>query len=301
MVFNEIYSSYYNVMAKVIQKAVSGEITWKDIAQICAKEAFQESSIVINEKIRNDEWQIINRDLTTNIGDPPTMPLTLLQKRWLKSISLDKRFGLFGVDMTELGDIKPLFGPEDYYIYDSYGDGDPYDDPVYVETFRKILYAIREEKCLGIQYETRMGSVRNIVCKPKGLEYSLKDDKFRVVIGRSPNGQLNIQRIRKCSVLDGERRQTFKGYRTNMEEVEFEVRDRRNALERVMLEFACYKKEAERIGDSSYMVRIWYDRDDRTEILIRLLSFGPVIKVTGPDDFRNEIKERLLRQKNCGL
>ena len=37
--------------------------------------------------------------------------------------------------------------------------------------------------------------------------------------------------------------------------------------------------------------------DDETEILIRILAFGPLIEVMGPDDFRDKIKERLLRQR----
>ena len=57
----------------------------------------------------------------------------------------------------------------------------------------------------------------------------------------------------------------------------------------------------EKTYDNKYLVRIWYDRKDRREILIKLLSFGPVIKVLGPDSFVDEIKERLIRQKKCEL
>ena len=81
----------------------------------------------------------------------------------------------------------------------------------------------------------------------------------------------------------------------------FEVRDERNALERVMLEFAYYRKQAERTDDGKYRVRLWYDRSDSTEILIRILSFGPVVEVISPGSFINEIRERLSRQKSCGL
>ena len=80
-----------------------------------------------------------------------------------------------------------------------------------------------------------------------------------------------------------------------------EVRDERNALERVMLEFAYYRKQAERTDDGNYRVRLWYDRSERTEILIRILSFGPVVKVISPESFINEIIERLSKQMSCGL
>lgn len=38
-----------------------------------------------------------------------------------------------------------------------------------------------------------------------------------------------------------------------------------------------------------------------TEIVIRILSFGPMIKVVAPAHFENLIKERLIKQKSCGL
>ena len=37
--------------------------------------------------------------------------------------------------------------------------------------------------------------------------------------------------------------------------------------------------------------------EDESELIIRVLSFGPAIKVTGPDDFVQKIKERIKNQK----
>ena len=81
--------------------------------------------------------------------------------------------------------------------------------------------------------------------------------------------------------------------------MEFELTDERNALERVLLHFAHFEKEAEKTGDKKYKVKLKYDADDETEVLIRILSFGPMVKVTGPGHFINLIKERLMMQKSC--
>ena len=43
------------------------------------------------------------------------------------------------------------------------------------------------------------------------------------------------------------------------------------------------------------------DRFDETEIVIRVLSFGPYVKVLEPESFANLIKERLISQKSCEL
>ena len=68
-----------------------------------------------------------------------------------------------------------------------------------------------------------------------------------------------------------------------------------------MLHFAHFKKEAERLSEHKYRIKIYYERDDETELLIRVLSFGPFVKVTEPEHFVGLIKKRLLMQKSCDL
>ena len=79
------------------------------------------------------------------------------------------------------------------------------------------------------------------------------------------------------------------------------IYDGRNTLERAMLHFAHFEKEAERQDDGNYLLYLKYYEYDETEILIRVLSFGPYIKVIEPDSFIKLIKERLIKQRNCEL
>ena len=80
----------------------------------------------------------------------------------------------------------------------------------------------------------------------------------------------------------------------------FELADYRNALERVLMHFAHFEKQAERIDDKKYRITVHYDKDDETELVIRILSFGPLIRVVEPGHFINLIRERLIQQKRCG-
>ena len=301
MLFNEIYSSYYNVMAKIIASAVKGDLSKESILKITNENAFSESFMEILPAIESSKWQLITEDYGTSIENEPTMPLTDLQKRWLKAITLDPRFRLFDVSIKGLEDVKPLFTKEDYYVFDRYSDGDPYDDKNYIENFRNVLCALRNGKWIGVRYVSHRGNEKNIICRPTGLEYSEKDDKFRAVIGDRDIGQINIQRIIKSSVIEKDRMSNIYGHPVRTESILIELTDERNALERVLLEFACYRKQAERMDDSRYKVRLWYDKSDRTEMLIRILSFGPVVKVISPESFIEEIRERLSKQKSCGL
>lgn len=49
-----------------------------------------------------------------------------------------------------------------------------------------------------------------------------------------------------------------------------------------------------------YTVTVHYDKEDETEMVIRVLSFGPMLRVTGPQHFIDLIKQRLTDQKSCG-
>ena len=68
-----------------------------------------------------------------------------------------------------------------------------------------------------------------------------------------------------------------------------------------MLHFAHFEKQAERSGDRQYLLRLTYYESDESELVIRILSFGPFVKVLGPDDLVTQIRKKLLDQKICGL
>jgi predicted DNA-binding transcriptional regulator YafY len=80
-----------------------------------------------------------------------------------------------------------------------------------------------------------------------------------------------------------------------------ELKDERNALERAMLHFSHLQKETVRLDDNRYQLTLRYDKGDETEMLIRVLSFGPLLRVTSPESFITLIRERLRRQQDCGL
>ena len=132
------------------------------------------------------------------------------------------------------------------------------------------------------------------------LEYSEKDDKFRIITRDSGMAVINVGRIISCERYEGTRVRAMKR-NPKTKKLVFDVKDERNALERTMLHFAHFEKQTERTGDDLYRVTLFYDKDDETEMVIRILSFGPKIRVIEPENFINLIKDRLKRQKSCGL
>ena len=77
----------------------------------------------------------------------------------------------------------------------------------------------------------------------------------------------------------------------------FELEDRRNALERVLLHFSHLEKETKRLDERKYRVTLKYDHQDETEMVIRILSFGAAIRVLEPERFIGLLRERIEKQK----
>ena len=112
---------------------------------------------------------------------------------------------------------------------------------------------------------------------------------------------MNLARITKCKIYEGEEFTPFTESAPKTDRVVLEITDERNALERVMLHFAHFEKQAECVNKKTYRLTVTYNKDDETEIVIRVLSFGPMVKVIGPENFLNLVKEKLKKQINCGL
>lgn len=64
-----------------------------------------------------------------------------------------------------------------------------------------------------------------------------------------------------------------------------------------MVEFSSFEKQSEYDADTNAcLVKLWYQKDDETEVLIRLLGFGPVVRVLGPARFVRQLRERIDKQ-----
>ena len=301
MLFHEIYGCYYESVARIIDQALKVTLNEKIIHSIIQETAFSESFLTIEPALKNHQWPLLCDDMHTPVKHPSTMPLTLIEKRWLKAILLDPRIQLFDVSIKGLDDIMPLYQMDDIVYFDQYHDHDDYFDPAYIKNFKTIRKALHDQSSVSVYFVTGKGKRANIHGMPLQLEYSQKDDKFRLIIAyHHKKYTINISRI-----LEVEIKEAFhypKDVRT--EEKKYfvmELVDERNALERVMLHFAHFEKEAKRLDENHYQVKVFYDGEDESELLIRVLSFGPFVKVIEPNHFINQIKRRLLSQKALSI
>ena len=298
MLFSEIYGSYFNVIAAVLAEASEGCLTERRITDLVQEKAFAESALSIPSALKQEAWPLLDQDMNTVIRHSPTMPLTILQKRWLKALLQDPRIALFNPDTTGLNDVEPLYKPDTFVFFDQYADGDPYEDEKYVACFRTVLQSIREKRMLRIRFRGHTGIRHSLVCMPYRLEYSAKDDKFRLQSrGKRNMHTINLARVRSCELLEEYDADSMQLPQERMCELTLLLHDERNALERVLLHFSHFEKETLKLDNQLYQIKLRYDHDDETELLIRVLSFGPVLEVVSPTAFIDLIRERLNKQR----
>jgi len=324
--FEKVYGCYYRAVKRILEEASEKTLTARQMEEMIRENGFQESALTIIPKLISGEWALGSLDAKGSfhsaVSHIPRLPLTHLQKSWLKALLSDPRIALFLEEAEqahleeELAGVEPLFSQEDFYYFDRYRDGDDYASSQYRENFRTVLKAVREKKPLFAAYtgkkragiEASEADIKVYEVFPYQLQYSSKDDKFRLCCLQFSHGSfcqetiLNLGRIRACHL--SKREQTpdpapfrFKNSQRCGEPVVISISGERNSLERCMLHFANYEKQTEydeKTGE--YRCSIYYDKADETELLIELLSFGPVIQILGPEPFLAQVRARVRRQ-----
>lgn len=297
MLFHELYGSYFSVVASILTEASQEQLTDKRMTELVNEKAFAESNLSIPAALKDHAWPLLKKDGTSVLRHAPTTPLSLLEKRWLKALLSDPRIALFDPDTTGLEEVAPLYHPDTFVYFDQYTDGDPYESESYRSNFKTVLQAIREKRSIKVRFHSHRGVRCVSTCIPYRLEYSVKDDKFRLLaISGHDNNIINLARIRSCTLLDHYDKSSLHFPKERLCKLTMVLHDERNALERVLLHFSHFEKETVRLDDDRYQINLTYDKDDETELLIRVLSFGPVLQVTAPCSFIEQIKARLATQ-----
>lgn len=325
--FEEIYGSYFQAIRRILLDAEAEPLTRKEMEEDILSVSSMDGVLAILPKLLEGAFRpllnseedgrfscALKREQKEKNDSFLKLPLTKLQKSWLKALLPDPRFRLFFPDdaLKELEEafenVPALYEPSDFHYFDRYADGDPYEDPSYREIFQTILKAMIGKCPLFTAYEGRRGNPLTLEVLPCRFQYSLKDDKFRLLCVSLAHGRpkqfhvMNAARIRGCFLSKNPVPQGFdwditRFQRQAGEPVQIRIRNERNALERCMLHFANYEKQTVYEPESdTWLCSICYDPADETELLIDLLSFGPVIRILGPETFLAEVRRRVQRQ-----
>ena len=300
-IFSELFSQDYNITLKVIRELLSKHIdvnTAKDLINIISKFT---DSYNIQERLSNYLSEMYLPD-NTNIKDPP---LSTLQKKWIYSLFQDPRIKLF-IDSELEFKIKTFDFNNILVYYDQKCDGDPYDDELYQRVFKTLLKAIKENRICKLVSKNQECILAKPIERfiPKQIEYSERDDKFRV-LGISLNNDysanlqqvLAISRIVEC-VLGDVDKSNYSFEEFKKESIKLEITNIYDTVDRFLRDFSDMDTFVKKLNDNTFEVELTYYLIDQREIIIRILEYGPNVKVIGPEKFLRSFKERLQLQFN---
>jgi predicted DNA-binding transcriptional regulator YafY len=312
ILFHEMYSVYYRIVARLVKRAKKTPFSDDDIRKSVEELGFEETKTEFLTKFRNCDIPVFRKNDGGTYSTPLKFvprPLSLLERRWLASVLYDERMRLFLDDgeiarlKSSLGGMEPLYKKEDFQTVDGANDPDPFASSNYRKVFRTLLDAFEREKSLQIRYRARRGDEGDVIVEPTALQYSVKDDKFRLLCkGRYGDGRarrivMNVSRIVAAHMCDESPPPLGAVVEPKTKTAVISLSNERDTPERAMMHFANYECVSYARDDGKIEMNVKYNADDEKEVLIRVLAFGPQICVLEPDSLVSMIKERLTRQK----
>lgn len=358
--FSEIYSCYYQVLRHLL--CTQEALTIQEIRSRICGEGFEESLLSIIPKLEDGTWSLFEKEgklYRSRLSPSFTTPVSDLEKSYLRALLDDPRIGLF-LDQKQLqaldeilASVPPLWRQDQFYYFDRFADGDPYEDENYRRSFRTLLQAQKENRYVDIDYTSPNGNRVHHHYVPARLEYSVKNDKFRLLAlkhtGRGVSRQRDCPPVHlsaqcctqadaaseqsaafdpgthcsartdsrmKLEILNVSRIQSVRPMENVLsspvdlnaiiqhsyykEPLRLRIVNQRNALERAMLHFANYEKNTTKVDEDTYECLIYYNQSMETELLIEVMSFGPMLTVLGNERILNSLKARLQRQITLG-
>lgn len=261
------------------------------------------------------------------------LPLTKIEVRWLMTVMDDSLATIFlsprqikaikgALEMAPFKVKKLPFNAinyfdrykrEQYFRKDTNSESS--DDQINkkeLSCLRTLYHAIGFGNKVKVVFKNWAGKKCYVTCAPVWIEYSRRDDVFRFsYIHRSMEAirTINVPRIisvtelqEKNYDLKSHREQFEKILKATMTEIKVEFyQGTRNLPDRILTEFSLWKKKCVYdVASRRFTMTLHYSTLDEKEIMIRLLSYGPYIRIVADDDnyVLTELKRRIVKQRD---
>ncbi len=304
-IFSEIYGTYYFIVNQILSQ--NRPLAAEEIREIIQNSGYKETLLHLEPQLLLEgNWDLLRKENDAFIPIIPAIQPVYreFERRFLKTILNDSRIALFLSSeeqakwQNHLEDVTPLFSGSDIFYFDQFADGDIYTDSNYIKCFKVILEAIQTNKHVYLEYEQSQKRLLTGVFNPQILEFSQKNNRFRLqarLVQNNTDYTLNMQQILSAVLKEESSCKPFASEPAT-KTIHCTLYNQRNALERAMLHFASYQKVTKQLDDETYQLAISYPAQVESELLIQILSFGPMLRVTAPSAFIHLLKHRLQRQ-----
>lgn len=324
--FHEYKNKYFHLVFKILNLAWDG-LEKEEILKIIDEEEYEEK--VIDKEFKTFEGMILNEyeDEKLNLLKeennkyytvlnnrnpvPVKVRFSKLEKMWLKGMLEDKRVqGLLGkeiLDKLQKSMIDVCEGSNEVIEFTNKNKSDfEYDFKKLNRDFFTILKAIKEEKTVIYTNVDREGNeYKDKLALPLRIEYSLKDDKFRVsmysiedkrsiLVNMHTLKEINISE-EKCKFTREELIKKMKENKYCEEPITIVLKDVRGAMERCFMSFSSFERSSRALGENNYEIDIYYYCFQEYDVISKIISLGPYVIVKKPKRIRERTIERIKK------
>lgn len=244
------------------------------------------------------------------------VPFSNIEFRWIQTMLQDAKINMF-LDESERQYIQSIIDKAGHYdafpsqficFFDRYKPNDTF-GVVKRQTIRVLLDGIEEKKKVAIIYHTMNGNVKQGIYCPINITYSKRNDAFQGYFFDEKEESIyifnlaNISRIGKTSQsFDDEKVSVaYKKYlEDNEKSVEIVFGEGRNIVDRILTEFAPWKKHCRyNVELKQYTLQIFYHKGDEVELVVRLLGYGDSIQFKNKEqEIYNIYATRISKQQD---
>lgn len=239
------------------------------------------------------------------------IPLTTWELRWLCTVLHDDKLKLFlsSETINKLialmpDNIKPI-SLSDIIAFDRYHSIGHKPNAGF---FKAIVSALHKCVRLQIKYTDGKGRKYEGTYCPLHIEYSKRDNRFRLYVVDETSKRVHIMNIDGITSIyqcdssfcpDDYQKILSDFLERTSRKITVEFIDTKNIPDRLLNEFAPWRKRCKLINPETKLYRftLYYHKYDEIDVLIRLMSYGPYIRIVDKDHFLyKELIERIKKQ-----
>lgn len=173
--------------------------------------------------------------------------------------------------------------------------------------FYTILEGIINEKPIIYSNVDKNGNeYKNQLALPIRIEYSLKDDKFRASLyslEEKRSIMVNLHTLKEVKIAQNvtskikreDVLRKLKEKKYSEIPITIELEDVRGAMERCFMSFSSFERNSRTISKNKYEIDIYYYTFEEEEVIRKIMSLGPYVKVKEPNRVREIVIDKIKR------
>jgi len=326
--FHEYKNKYFHLVLRILNLSKYG-LYREEIIKLIEEEEYDEKIIgkdfrtfegmLLNEYGESENFNLLRKEddkyysvINKGEGMPLKVRFSKLEKNWLNGMIKEPIVqALLGEEIIKklesaLKNVTEGSNDTIEFTNKVRSDSD-YDLKKLVEYFYIILEGIIEEKPIKYTNVDKDGDeYKDQLALPIRIEFSLKDNKFRasffslseeraILVNLHTLKSVKITENIKLEVTREDVLKILKQKKYCNVPITIELTDIRGAMERCFMSFSSYERSSRFVGDNKYEIDIYYYTFEEADVIRKIMSLGPYVKIKSPSRVKHIIIDRITK------